>query len=57
VREGLAAIARGQATLVRRLALRIGSRADAQDLVQSALLRALERAGDLRDQDKLVPWF
>jgi len=57
VRERLAAIARGQAALVRSLALRIGSRADAQDLVQSALLRALERAEDLRDQDKLVPWF
>ena len=57
VREGLAAIARAQAALVRSLAVRVGSRAAAEDLVQSALLRALERAEDLRDPDKLVPWF
>ncbi len=57
VRAGLAAIARGRAALVRTLALRVGSRADAEDLVQSALLKAFERAADLRDQDKLVAWF
>ena len=56
-RESLASIARGRAALVRRLAQRAGSRADAEDLIQSALLKALERAGDLRDQDKMVPWF
>lgn len=57
VREGLVAIARGRAALVRNLAMRVGSWADAEDLVQSALLRALQRAADLRDQDKLVAWF
>ena len=57
VREGLAAIARGRAALVRSVATRVDSRADAEDLVQSALLKALERAADLRGQDKLVPWF
>lgn len=57
VREGLAAIARGQAALVRALTRRLGSRADAEDFVQAALLKALTRAGDLRDGTKLVPWF
>ena len=37
--------------------MRVGSWADAEDLVQSALLKALQRAADLRDQDKLVAWF
>ncbi len=55
--EGLAAIARGQASLVRTLTRRLGSRADAEDFVQTALLRALSRAGDLRDATKVVPWF
>ena len=57
VKEGLAAIARGQAALVRALTRRLGSRADAEDFVQTALLRALTRSGDLRDGTKLVPWF
>jgi RNA polymerase sigma-70 factor (ECF subfamily) len=35
----------------------LGSRADAEDFVQEALLKALTRAGDLRDGTKLVPWF
>jgi RNA polymerase sigma-70 factor (ECF subfamily) len=43
--------------MVRSLARRVGSRADAEDLVRSALLRALERAADLRQQDRVVPWF
>ena len=57
LQAGLAAIAQGRAALVRSLAMRVGSRADAEDLVQSALLKALERAADLRDDDKLVAWF
>lgn len=57
VREGLEAIARGQATLVRVLTRRLGSRADAEDFVQTALLRALTRAGELRDGTKVLPWF
>lgn len=56
-KEGLAAIARGQAALVRALTRRLGSRADAEDFVQAALLKALTRAGDLRDGTKVEPWF
>lgn len=53
----MVAIARGQARVVRALATRLGSRAEAEDVIQSALLRALDRAGDLRDRSKVVPWF
>ncbi len=36
---------------------RVGHRADAEDLLQVAMLRLVERGGLLRDKDKLVPWF
>lgn len=57
VRAELEAIARGQATLVRVLTRRLGSRADAEDFVQTALLKSLTRAGQLRDGTKVLPWF
>jgi RNA polymerase sigma-70 factor (ECF subfamily) len=57
VDDYLLAIARAQARIVRALATRLGSRAEAEDVIQSALLRALDRAGDLRDRSKVVPWF
>ena len=57
VDDYLVAIARAQARVVRALAMRLGSRAEAEDVIQSALLRALDRAGDLRDRSKVVAWF
>ena len=57
VDDYLIGIARAQARVVRILATRLGSRTEAEDVVQSALLRALDRAGDLRDHSKVVPWF
>lgn len=36
---------------------RVGNRADAEDLLQAAMLRLVEKGGLLRDKDKLVPWF
>lgn len=44
------------------LLLRVGRRltkneADAEDLAQDTLVRALSRAGDLRDPGKLRPWL
>lgn len=39
------------------LAARVGSDAEAEDLLQSALVRALQRAGDLREHEKLTAWF
>lgn len=57
VDDYLVAIARAQARVVRALTARLGSRAEAEDVIQSALLRALDRAGDLRDRSKVEPWF
>lgn len=36
---------------------RLGSRADAEDLLQTAYLRALSAVETLRDEEKVVPWF
>lgn len=39
------------------LVARLGSDADAEDLLQHGLVKALQRADDLRDESRLVPWF
>lgn len=57
VDDYLVAIARSQARVLRILTARLGSRSEAEEVIQSALLRALDRAGDLRDPSKVVPWF
>ena len=36
---------------------RVGSRADAEDLFQAAMLRLLDKGKSVRQRDKLVPWF
>lgn len=39
------------------LAARVGSEADAEDILQHGLLKAVQRAGDLQDDTKLTAWF
>jgi len=39
------------------LAARVGSEAEAEDLLQNGLLKALQRAGKLQDDAKLIAWF
>jgi RNA polymerase sigma factor (sigma-70 family) len=39
------------------LAARVGNDAEAEDLLQNGLVKALQRAGELRDNEKVVPWF
>ncbi|MBX3737788.1 MAG: sigma-70 family RNA polymerase sigma factor [Candidatus Didemnitutus sp.] len=39
------------------LAARVGSAAEAEDILQNGLAKAVQRAGDLRDDEKLVAWF
>lgn len=39
------------------LVSRVGNEADADDLLQHGLLKALQRAGELRDNTKLTAWF
>lgn len=36
---------------------RVGSRADAEDILQSAFVRAIERGGQLRNAESAVAWF
>ena len=36
---------------------RLGNRADAEDLLQTAYLKAVAEAGTVRDEEKIVPWF
>lgn len=39
------------------LVSRVGNEADAEDLLQNGLIKALQRANDLRDDEKSVAWF
>jgi RNA polymerase sigma factor (sigma-70 family) len=39
------------------LVARVGNEADADDLLQAGLIKAVERAGDLKDGEKSVAWF
>jgi RNA polymerase sigma-70 factor (ECF subfamily) len=36
---------------------RLSSRADAEDVLQTALLQVVAKADTLRDEERLVPWF
>src|SRR6185436_11394196 len=42
---------------LRFLERRVGDRATAEDLLQDAFGRAVERVGDVRDQESVVAWF
>ena len=46
-----------RAALHRFLALRLGSAAEADDLLRNSLLRALQGCDRLRRQERVVPWF
>ena len=39
------------------LVARVGSEAEADDILQNGLLKALRRAGELQDDTKLTAWF
>jgi RNA polymerase sigma-70 factor, ECF subfamily len=36
---------------------RLGSRATAEDVLQSAFVRGIERGGDIREEESVVAWF
>jgi RNA polymerase sigma-70 factor (ECF subfamily) len=36
---------------------RVGSRATAEDILQSAFVRGIERGGEIRDDESVVAWF
>lgn len=39
------------------VASRVGNEADAEDLLQNGLVKALDHAGELKDGEKAVAWF
>lgn len=39
------------------VASRVGNEADAEDLLQNGLVKALEHAGEVKDGEKAVAWF
>jgi RNA polymerase sigma factor (sigma-70 family) len=39
------------------LVSRVGNDADAEDLLQNGLVKALQRAGEIKDHEKVVAWF
>lgn len=39
------------------LASRVGNDADAEDLLQHGLVKAMERGGEIKDGEKVVAWF
>jgi RNA polymerase sigma factor (sigma-70 family) len=39
------------------LVSRVGNVADAEDILQNGLIKAMQRAGDVRDHTKLTAWF
>lgn len=39
------------------LASRVGNVADAEDLLQNGLVKAMQRAGEIKDGEKAIAWF
>ena len=39
------------------LTSRVGNEADAEDLLQNGLVKAMERSGEIKDGEKAVAWF
>lgn len=50
-------LVRNHDRFLRFLERRVGSRADAEDILQDAFVRGLKRAESLRDAEAVVPWF
>lgn len=50
-------LVKGKRQFLRFLEHRMRSRADAEDVLQTAFLRLVAQKDSLRDEEKLVPWF
>ena len=53
----IAQLAAAKDRFLRFLEPRVGSRADAEDLLQASLVKAIEHVDELRDDERLVSWF
>jgi RNA polymerase sigma factor (sigma-70 family) len=50
-------LVRSKMRFLQFLERRLGSQADAEDVLQTAFLRMVAQGESLRDEEKLVPWF
>jgi RNA polymerase sigma-70 factor (ECF subfamily) len=55
--EALARLAASHRDFVGFVQKRVGSREVAEDIVQSAFVRGLERGSDIRDEESVLAWF
>jgi len=55
--EALERLLAGHRQLLAFVEKRVGSRADAEDILQAAFVRGIERGGTLRDDESVVAWF
>lgn len=55
--ELIAALDAQRAAFKSFLAARVGNDAEAEDILQNGLVKALQRAGELRETEKAIPWF
>ena len=53
----LAALVDSHREFLAFLERRLGDRALAEDILQSAFVRGIERAGQVRDDESIVAWF
>lgn len=55
--DALRALLDGRERFLAFLIKRLGSRAAAEEVLQESLLRAVEKAGSIRDEERAVAWF
>ena len=55
--DRLDVLVRSKGEFLRFLEERLGSRAEAEDLLQTAFLKAITQGTTLRTEEKVVPWF
>ena len=55
--EAIAELVRGHREFLAFLERRVESRAVAEDILQSAFVRGLERGAEVRDEESVVAWF
>src|SRR5512134_1008895 len=55
--EVAAALVENHRTFLAFLERRVGSRAVAEDILQDAFVRSMDKLSALRDQEAIVPWF
>ena len=55
--EVAAALVENHRTFLAFLERRVGSRAVAEDILQDAFIRSIDKVSALRDQEAIIPWF